>query len=101
MGFECLSIEENWRELKTIKFKTNDVMFKPYTLMKFKMKKPLDETTANLFDPENIYRKLHMDHMFMLNYAHPIPDPSSALLFKVKLLKEHINVFLNSKFRKC
>ena len=58
-------------------------MFKPYNLMEFKAKKPLDETMVAFFEPENIYRKIHMDHMFMLNYAHPVPNPSSALLMKV------------------
>ena len=69
-------------ELKNTKFKTDEVVFKPYNLVEFKMKQPLDEFSANLFDPENIFKKLHMDHMFIMNFAHPISDPSSALLLK-------------------
>ena len=84
LGFETCAIERNWMELKNVTFKTEDVVYKPYNLVEFKMKQPLDEFTMNLFDPENIFKKLHMDHMFTLNYAHPIPDPSSAMLLKVE-----------------
>ena len=84
LGREISSIEHNWKAIKNFKFHTKDLCFKPYTLMKFQMKQPLDEYAAELFDEEHIFRKIHMDHMLMRNFAHPIPDPSSAMLFKVK-----------------
>ena len=62
-------------------------MFKPYNLLKYAMKQPLDEYTINLFDEEHIFRKIHMDSMLLLNFAHPIPDPNSALLMRVSFNK--------------
>ena len=83
MGFETSSIERNWQELKDWKFENKDLKFKPYNLMDFKLKQPLDEHMVNLVEEENIFRKIHLDHMLTLNFAHPIPDPASALLMKV------------------
>ena len=83
LGFNTDDIVSNWKALKSVKFQTEEVMYKPYTLMEFKMKRPLDQNMAALVDTENIYRKLQLDHMFMMNFAHPIPDPSPALLMKV------------------
>ena len=99
LGFDKEVIQENWSILKSSKIQTEDQYFKPYSLMEFKMKQPLDEHCANLFDESYLFRKIHLDYCFMINFAHPIPDPNCASLFKVclvKVLNKHL-VFL-SKF---
>ena len=83
LGFDTGDIKHNWTKLKNSSIKTEDQYFKPYALMEFKMRQPLDEHCVNLFDESYIFRKIQMDHSFMLNFAHPIPDPNCAMLVKV------------------
>ena len=83
LGFNTEDIEHNWNKLKNSTIKTEDQYFKPYALMEFKMRLPLDAHCAHLFDESYIYRKIQMDHAFIMNFAHPIADPNCALLLKV------------------
>ena len=93
LGYEVKAIEENWQLLRSIKFKTENQLYKPYNLMEFKLKRVMDENCANLFDQSHIFQKLILDHSFMLSFAYPIPDPNSALLVKVIGLHSLIYLF--------
>ena len=86
LGQDTEIIKENWNKLKSIKFQTESHFFKPYNLMQMKMKSPLDAETAALLNEEHIYQKIQLDHAFMENFAHPIPEPNSAMLIKVNFL---------------
>ena len=83
LGCDVKLIQENWKKLKVIKFQTESQFYKPYNLMEFKMKAPLDANTACLIDEEHIFQKIQLDYAFMQNFAHPIKDPNSAILTKV------------------
>ena len=86
LGCDTEIIHENWKKLQSIKFQTESQFFKPYSLIKMRMKAPLDAETASLLDEEHIYQKVRLDHAFCLNFAHPIQEPNSAMLIKVKLI---------------
>ena len=78
-------IEQNWRKLKSTKFRTNEQDFKPYNLMEIRLFQPLDAQSASLFNEDHIFRKIHLDRSLLLNFAFPIDNPNSALLTKVSI----------------
>ena len=92
LGQDTEIIKENWNKMQAIKFQTESQFFKPYSMMKMKMKAPLDAETASLLNEEHIHQKIHLDHAFFRNFAHPIQEPNSAMLIKVM---EHMSLMTN------
>ena len=73
--------------MRKSKFRAGDQTFKPYNLMEIRLNHVMDAQMAAMFDPDNIFQKIHLDHSLLLNFAFPIDNPNSALLTKVMTVK--------------